>query len=502
MPSPGAAARPARPEKIFDRESEWAALADFVRDPRPGPALGVVTGRPRQGTSFLLESLATSMGGFYFCGQDESVAQTLQRLGDQLDRHTGKSATRDPHSWKDAVEALLALGEDRPMPVVVDGVPGLVEQSPSLPAVLHRALRDAEESPRPPRTRLFLGGNSTPVMRRLFGAPSPLRDHVRLELVVPSLDFRQAARFWGIDDPRLAMLVHAVVGGTPAYRDDFVCGDVPAGLDDFDDWVCRTVLNPRRPLFREAGHLVEEATDHRERALCHSVLTAIASGHVTAGDVADHLERPLTDVSHALAALRNHGVLEESPDILRAGAGRFRIVEPLLAFDHAIVRPHDSVLEREPAATVWQRVRGTFHSQTAARHFADVCREWAERFAAAPTFGAPTTSDSVVTAVSSGSVPVPGRSTGIEVDVGVRGRVGSRPGVLLSVGTARWNEVMGLEHLERLHHVLCDLSERGEDVSHAGPVCYGGAGFSAGLHQAELRGRVVLVGLERLYQGE
>ncbi|MFF7678968.1 ATP-binding protein [Actinacidiphila glaucinigra] len=502
MPSPGATARPARPEKVFDRESEWSALVDFVCDPRPGPVLGVVTGRPRQGTSFLLEALANAMGGFYFCGQDESAAQSLQRLGDQLERRTNRPAPREPHRWKDAVDALLALGEDRPVPVVVDGIPGLVEQSPSLPALLHRALHDAEASLRPPRTRLFLCGNSTPVMRRLFGAPSPLRGHVRLELVVPPLDFRQAARFWGIEDARLAMLVHAVVGGTPAYRGDFVGDDVPAGLDDFDDWVCRTVLNARLPLFREAGHLVEEATDHRDRALCHSVLTAIASGHVTAGDMAGHLERPLADVSHALATLHDHCVLEESRDILRPAITRYRIVEPLLAFDHAIIRPHDSVLEREPASTVWQRVRGTFHTDTAGRHFADVCRDWAERFAAAPTFGAPAISDAVVTAVSSGSVPVPGRSTGIAVDVGVRGRVGNRPGVLLSVGTASWNEVMGLEHLERLRHVLSDLSERGEDVSRAGSVCYGGAGFSSGLLQAELRGGVVLVGPERLYHGE
>ncbi|MGW3247975.1 AAA family ATPase [Streptomyces sp. NPDC001070] len=502
MPSDGATTRPTRPEKIFDRESEWSALVDFVLDPRPGPALGVVTGRPRQGKSFLLESLAKSMGGFYFSGQEESAPQSLQRLADQLSHHTGKPLPRRRPSWESAVEALLALGEDRPLPVVIDGIPGLVEQSPSLPTELHRALRNTEESHRPPRARLLLCGNSTPVMRRLFGAPSPLRGHARLELLVPSLDFRQAARFWGIDDPRLAMLVHAVVGGTPAYRGDFVCGDVPAGLDDFDDWVCRTVLNPRRPLFREAGHLVEEATDRQERALCHSVLAAIASGHATSGDVAGRLDRPLTDVSHALAVLRDHCVLDESRDILRTGVTRYRIVEPLLAFDHAIVRPGDSVLEREPASTVWERVRGTFHADTAGRHFADVCRDWAARFAAASTFGTPATFEAVVTAVSSGSRPVPGRRTGVEVDVGVRGRVGNRTGVLLSVGTACWTEVMGLEHLERLHQVLSDLSARGEDVSHAGPVCYGGAGFSSDLHQAELRGRVVLVDLERLYHGE
>jgi hypothetical protein len=34
-------------------------------------------------------------------------------------------------------------------------------------------------------------------------------------LVVPTLDFRLARMFWGVDDVRLAARMHAVVGGPP-----------------------------------------------------------------------------------------------------------------------------------------------------------------------------------------------------------------------------------------------------------------------------------------------
>ena len=50
---------------------------------------------------------------------------------------------------------------------------------------------------------------------------------------------------------KLAVSLHAVVGGTPAYR-RFVHDDSPEGADDFDDWLRRTVLDPSTPLFREA----------------------------------------------------------------------------------------------------------------------------------------------------------------------------------------------------------------------------------------------------------
>lgn len=68
------------------------------------------------------------------------------------------------------------------------------------------------------RTRLLLSGSSLPVMHRLFSAASPLRGLADPELTLRPLDFRRAARCSGIHDPRLALLVHAVVGGTPAYR--------------------------------------------------------------------------------------------------------------------------------------------------------------------------------------------------------------------------------------------------------------------------------------------
>ncbi|MFC4065113.1 hypothetical protein [Actinoplanes subglobosus] len=45
-----------------------------------------------------------------------------------------------------------------------------------------------------------------------------------LELVVQPFPHPEWARFWGITDPRLAALVHVLVGGTPACRYEFTQG--------------------------------------------------------------------------------------------------------------------------------------------------------------------------------------------------------------------------------------------------------------------------------------
>ncbi|GAA1897121.1 hypothetical protein GCM10009716_03990 [Streptomyces sodiiphilus] len=47
---------------MFDRDVEWSALAGFAVDERLGATLGVVSGRRRQGKTFLLRALCATTG--------------------------------------------------------------------------------------------------------------------------------------------------------------------------------------------------------------------------------------------------------------------------------------------------------------------------------------------------------------------------------------------------------------------------------------------------------
>lgn len=87
-------------------------------------------------------------------------------------------------------------------------------------------------------------------------------------------------------------------------------------------------------------------------------------------------------------------------------------------------------------------------------------------------------------------------------DVVVRGAVGQGNGVLLALGEAKWDQVMGLGHLERLRRCAALLDRRGTDTSAVRLVCFSGAGFTEDLRAAERKHEVVLVDLRRLYEGE
>ncbi|MGI5135418.1 AAA family ATPase [Streptomyces sp. CA-106110] len=492
---PSDAHRTASPETVFDRAAEWDALHAFACDTRAGASLAVVSGRLRQGKTYLLKALTDSLGGFYFGAQPATQGESLRRLRDELTRHTGASPPNHWLSWEDAVDALLALGDERPVPIVVDEFPDLVPQSPALPSIIHSAYRRLREPGRDNRARLLLSGSALPVMHRLFCAASPLHELADLELTLRPLDFRQTARYWGIDDPALALLVHAVVGGTLAYR-RYAGDDAPSSMDDFDAWVCRTVLSPLTPLFLEAHHLLQEETDHWDRALCHSVLAAVASGCSTQGEIAECLGTSLTDASHCLALLQANDLLCSGPDAFRPNVIRLHMTEPLLAFEHAVVWPYRSTLEQQDAVEIWRRVRPVFDSAVARPHFAQVCRDWVMNFAEPAIFGArPETA-------AHGSLPDPARHADLDAEVVVRGRSDDRTKTLLSVGVARWDEVMDLHHLEHLRRLLALLAARGEDVAHTRPACYSGVGFTPGLRSAEADGDVELIGLDQLYRGQ
>jgi hypothetical protein len=140
---------------------------------------------------------------------------------------------------------------------------------------------------------LLLCGSAMSVMGRLLSGTAPLRGRATLEMVIRPFEYWLARQFWEVQDPRVAVLVHSIVGGTPAYR-RFAASDTPQSLDDFGDWVLRTVLNPVRPLFREARYLLEEEMNVRDSALYHSVLAAVAAGNSTRGGIANYVGRKAT----------------------------------------------------------------------------------------------------------------------------------------------------------------------------------------------------------------
>lgn len=481
---------------MFDREWEWLQLARFIEDGSPGATLGVISGRRRQGKTFLLEAACEATGGFYFAATEAIPrAEALRQLGDAVSAHTGAPGAIRFNDWEQAVDGLLALSAERSIPVVLDEFPYLVREAKELPSIIQKALSPRRRERLESRARLLLCGSSISFMGGLLSGSAPLRGRAGLELIVPTFDFRAAAAFWGIQDHRLAALVYFVLGGTPAYRNEYLRGATPESVNGFDSWVIEHVLNPASPLFREVRGLLAEDPNLRDTGLYHTVLAAVAEGNATRGGIAARIERKATDISHHLTILEDAGFLVSEPDAFRSNRSEYRITEPLVRFYHAIMRPHWAQLERvRPGRTerIWATMAKTrFPSNVAGPGFERICRVWAADLAADETMG------DAPARVLSGVVYDPATRASHEVDVAAF----DPDGVLLAIGEVKWGDVVGAGHLARLEKIAAQLAAQGRAPGRL--LLFSGAGFMPSLREAaaESGGRIQLVDLERLYAG-
>jgi len=486
-----------RPAEMFDREREWRDLSTFATDPSLGASLGVVSGRRRQGKTFLLRALCQATGGFYFAADEATDRESLNRLGSVLAEHLAAPAPFTFDTWHSAIDALLSLGRERRIPVVIDEFPYLVKANPQLPSIIQNALAPLRAERDTSRTSLLLCGSAMSFMGRLLSGNAPLRGRAGFELIVPTLDHQLAAEFWGVDDPATALKVNAIVGGTPAYRREFARDDTPSGPDDFDPWVLRTVLSPTSPLFREARYLLADEPELRDIGLYHSVLAAIAAGNTHRGGIASYLGRKSGDLAHPLTVLEDCGLIVREPDVFKDNRTSFRIAEPLVTFYHAVMRPIWSDLEHTRDATrLWQRSQQRFVGNVLGPHFEQICRHWTRHLAPADMFG------DYPNRVGAGTVNDAAGKTSHEVDLVAFGLDDDNRRPLIAVGEVKWGETMGMGHLDRLRRIRHLLTEQGRyGADQASLACFSAAGFSDDLHRAAERdASITLIGLDDLYR--
>ncbi|GIH68824.1 AAA family ATPase [Sphaerimonospora thailandensis] len=482
-----------KPEYVFDRDREWAALERFATSLGDEMRLAVVSGRRRQGKTFLLQALADTLNGFYFVAVESTSPDALRQFGTAVASYLGVEGTLAFGSWDEAITYLLDHCPDRL--IVIDEFPYLVKADPVIPSILQREIDARGVGTRGvhrgsgSRVRLVLAGSAMSVMGKLLAGQAPLRGRASLDLVVQPFDYRMARQFWGMSDPRLALQVNAIVGGTPAYRTRFVDHEAPG--DDLDDWVIRRVLSPETPLFREARYLLSNEMEIRDEALYHAVLGAIAAGNNTRGGIAGHMERKSTDIAHPLAVLEDCQLIRKEIDPIRKRSV-YRVAEPLVTFYEAVMRPAWSQLERGWGDRVWQGSRARFASQVVGPHFEHVCRQ----FARGREWGGEFASE-----VAAGVAPGSGRGQNIEVDVIVLApQDGNHKRRLLSAGEAKWSGIMTLGHLRRLEQARDQLHVRGLDTRDTVLALYSGAGFDPALTEAAARDpHILLVDLPALY---
>lgn len=482
-----------RPADLFDREREWDDLVGFATGGGAGVRLALVRGRRRQGKSFLLRRLAGAVGGFYYQALEEERGQALASFGAALSRHLNLPGRLHFGDWDAALGGLTQINQPNPTLVVIDELPYLLRHSPELPSTLQRlidASRDGGAA-----VRLVLCGSALSVMANLLTGAQALRGRATADVVVRTFDYRDSARFWNIDDNATAFAVHAVLGGTPGYR-DLVAGP-PAGVSTLGRWLASGPLNPSSALFREDDYLLTEDRSLADRALYHAVVAAIADGNTSQGAIAAALGREQRAVQHPLRALEDAGFVNRVDDALRARRPFYRLSDPIVRFHHVVTRPDLARFEDRRTAEAWADARLRFATHVAGPHFEDLARTFTFRHAAADTTGGPTAT------VGPAVINDPKGRAQHELDVVALGPGGADAPVL-AIGEAKHSATaVGLGELHRLEHIRGLLTIRGRDADGAKLLVFSASGFDNALTEAAAsRADVELIDLDRLYTGQ
>ncbi|NJP89810.1 ATP-binding protein [Nonomuraea sp. FMUSA5-5] len=486
-----------KPPRLYGRDAEWEELTDFVGSSSNGATLGLVHGRRRQGKTLMLELLAQETGGLIFAATQQTEAQNLADLGAAYARHLGLRRPVSFANWREGLDELLRLGEQRAVPVIIDEFPYLVSATPALPSYLQQALNPTGYAKEHTRTRLILCGSALTTMAQLLGGGAPLRGRAVLELVVRPFGFRDASAFWGLsEDPELAFRVNALVGGTPAYL-EMSGGSGPAGIDDFDRWVQRRLLNPGSAMFREGGLLLREEPSISDPTSYAAVLAAISAGNHRRSEIAAALGRPVSALGHLLAALQSIGLVEHMEDALRQKRSVYKITEPIVRLHQLIIQRREPELVAGRAARVWDANADTVASKIYGPHFEDLARAWCFLHASSDTLGG------YASAVRPSELSCRAHRQGHELDIVVSETNASAPDRIIAIGEAKGTlSPMDVAQLQRLEHLRALLPDTQVE---APPklLLFARAGFSDELARvARGRADVELVDLHRLYTGD
>lgn len=321
-------------------------------------------GRRRVGKSTLVEEFIRRDGvpHVFFVASRQSTARELELFCAELaasDLPAGERLREGliPNSWE-AVLTLLAdtADSDQPAVVVIDEFPWLVEQDPSIEAVVQKVWdRKLQAAP----VMLILVGSDLAMMEALTTYGRPLYGRPTREMVVSPLTPAEIAELLDTD-PADALDAYVVIGGFPQLASNWPSGASHA------EFLEGALEDPHSPFIVNGERSV--TAEFPPRTGARAVLSAIGAGEVAFNRISQRTEMVASQVAATLTVLETKRAIRRLVPFAAkesSRAKRYVVADPYLRFWLRFIEPNMELIERgrgrlvaERIAAGWEEYRG------------------------------------------------------------------------------------------------------------------------------------------------
>ena len=258
--------------EFINREYELGVLNKAYREDKS--QFIVLYGKRRVGKTALVKEFARNLPHIYFLADKATEKDQLLAISERIGLLYGDEflLSRGFGSWHEVFRYLKTKGK---IVIIIDEFPYLIEANRAIPSIFQKGW---DEELKDSGIYLILLGSSIGMMEtEVLEYRSPLFGRRTGQLLVASLDFRHARKFFTNKTDDEFMYMYAMLGGTPAYLLQF---DPSADL-----WanVRSRMLTPEAYLFSEPEFILRE--ELREPRNYFAILRAISMGKTRSSEI-------------------------------------------------------------------------------------------------------------------------------------------------------------------------------------------------------------------------
>ena len=409
--------------EFVGRTREIAVLDGYLAEARTGNGVLVsVRGRRQVGKSRLVAEFVARAGApvvFFTASRRppnvelalfaEAVTQSGVQAGVALESAVASS-------WEAGLSlATQGAAPGRPIVVVIDELPYLVETEPAIEAILQKIWQTLEGR----AVLLVLIGSDVSMMESLSSYGRPLYGRAR-EMIVRPLSVAEVAQMRDLT-PDAALDAYLVVGGFPRLAARW------RPRDSVASFLRRELADESSPLVVTGERTM--AAEFPAEINARAVLSAIGAGERVYGAIADRSGVGRTTIDRALTLLADKRVVRKTTPYAQppGSSSRYAIVDPYLRFWHRFVEPAVEQIARGQADLAVSRIVEGW-STYRGRAIEQLIRDTVERMLPDERLGSARFVGSYWT-----------RDNRVEVDL-VGGERQERAGSVSFVGSIKWRD--------------------------------------------------------------